>query len=114
MAFLRKGGYQEFRFNLSAGSRYSKQVDKRSPVELKYNEWFDVEILFENFDRSRLSVAVDNLPVLYNEVFGQIPSCPNDFTLRLGIYRAGNDQPGNMNKVSEIAYKNLSFEIYQR
>ena len=109
MAFLDRSskGYP-FQLSLSAGSKHQEFLKLANPLnkEIQLKKWYKASIKFNNRNKGIISVSLDGHYIIYNKKFKQIETCPDRYTLRIGIYRGGSRI--NTLSTSEMVIKNLS------
>jgi hypothetical protein len=109
MAFFSGNRYQPFSFALAAGTKHNMYIQKMSPIKLDYNQWINVEIIFNNNNPTEIGVKLNDLQLLEKTSFKQIKSCSKKYSLRLGIYRGGKTSEEKL-VTSEIIYKDIIFD----
>ena len=109
-----------FYFSLATGTDFHEYVEIYSNQinyvndgwypKFDYNEWYPIEIKFANTDPSVLTVKAGDNFILKEKLFWQRQTCPDNYTLRLGIYRGGEEN--RQQPTSEIIYRNVRFDNY--
>ena len=90
MAFLDRSSKEyPFHLNLSAGSEHQEYLKLANPLteEIQLKKWYKASIKFNNRNKGIISVSLDGHYIIYNKKFKQIETCPDKYTLRIGIYR---------------------------